>query len=204
MGLKDELKQAQANGGAIQQDGQTFTIEDIEHGIADIEESLRQAEESTADPLAEMQENARAQTHGTADAVQAALDKYKQTADENAEESKSNLGVHATGGTDQAADELGALLGDFKKLRQKAADEADAAHGAQQAEIGGVSKEMFGTFSAAALQAAGGGNSPMERTAKAAEALLPVAQKQAAAADQLAKIDADLLQEVRMSGVFTA
>lgn len=72
VGLKDELKQAQANGGAIQQDGQTFTIEDIEHGIADIEESLRQAEESTADPLAEMQENARAQTHGTADAVQAA------------------------------------------------------------------------------------------------------------------------------------
>lgn len=127
--------------------------------------------------LAEMQRNARGQLDAQFKAAQEALNRAVAT-------TRTPNGANA-GGNQRAADALAAAQRELDALRSKSAAAAEEARKKREQDAGGantdpteIKHEVFGSFSAAALNAAGGAASPAEKQHQTLKEIREQAKKQ--------------------------
>lgn len=183
--LKSELAAADANGGSIADDttsGVSVTSEQIKARIAELEARLRVVKNDTPNFLKDTQTSAR-------EDLAAQREEFKNRSKEIADKARirnkeARPDLESVGGADTAAAAAAKAKADLEAARKaagdaaskvdeekkKAAEEASKTKAPGGGASAGIASEVFGSFSAAALQASGGtGGTAADRTAKNTE-----------------------------------
>ncbi len=162
----------EAAGGSVTDEmGNTVTTADMDRTIADYK-NRRQGllEGDNNSPL-----STDIEVNATADSIHSALDAAQKERERKAAESKAKLGANpeVAGGSNAAQDAADAANAELERLRDKARHAAEIAAAADAAKVDqaaktdvpkeSATKEIFGSFSAAALSAQGGNASPTVR-----------------------------------------
>jgi len=168
---KADLAAAESNGGVINNEttgGQDVTSDQIKQQIADWEARLKELGATPANFLGDTQATAAADLGSSADSVRDYLAERDRKAQEKTRESKNRAAEASNGGAgDLDLAEQGAQS-DLDRLVQEAKDKAAAARAQAESDketaFDGIEtdetqnkQEVFGSFSAAALAAQGGG-----------------------------------------------
>jgi hypothetical protein len=162
-----DLEKAIAGGGFLDVDGVKVSVEEIRAQIADLEGSLA-ALGVPVDTLALAQKNAGASLKDTAAGVLATMDQVDKVYQAQTKAAVGNLKNKTGGGANDAVQAVRKAQLELNALNKTAAEKAKAvakedeetkdkgAHG-EAGEMGNLSKDIVGSFSAASLTASGVG-----------------------------------------------
>jgi t-SNARE complex subunit (syntaxin) len=205
-GQREALAAAEAGDGTFTDEGGTWTVDQLKKRIAELEQEIGNDAAMPVDVLGDMQRDARDQLAASADGFRSSLDGIDARAQKrNREPGRGAVGDAAAGAAKQAQDELARLTAAATAAREaaraKAAEDREKVEEAQESNDPATMRgEVFGSYSAAALQARSGGGSLAERAAKAGERAADGIDDLARRFEALNGVEKEILDEIRLGG----